>query len=106
MKLLWLSRHEMSAEQLNALRDAYGEIDILQINKTFDNVQELVPYVDMADILAVVLPLEMVAELLKITDKPVIYAVNGREFTADGKVAFTFKGWRQYKKVVIETVEI
>ena len=35
-KVLWFSRHEMSAEQ----RAALGDVEIVQINKTIQSAQE------------------------------------------------------------------
>ena len=37
IKVLWFSRHEMSAEQ----RAALGDVEIVQINKTIQSAQEL-----------------------------------------------------------------
>lgn len=105
-QIFWVSRHEMTEEQFNALKKIYGEFDIRQINKTIESVQELAPYLEYADVWAVVLPPTLIAELMKITNKPIIYAVNGRELTTDGKAEFIFKGWRKYNKVVIETEDL
>lgn len=102
-KILWLSRHQMTEEQINELIKIYGDVIIIQDNKQINNVEELLQDIESMDVLAVVLPIEMVGELLKITDKPVIYAENKRVFDEDGKVAFSFGGWRQYVKVQIET---
>ena len=102
-KILWLSRHQMTEEQINELMKIYGDIIVLQDSKQINNVEELLQDIESMDVLAVVLPIEMVGELLKITDKPIIYAENKRVFDENGKVAFSFGGWRQYVRVDIET---
>lgn len=106
-KILWLSRHEFTKEQFEALVKIYGEVDITPLNKTISDVEELKPYINEVDILAVVLPVELVADLMKITNKPVIFAVNDRILDETGeKVIFQFKCWKQYKKVEIEVEEL
>ncbi|MBQ8749664.1 MAG: hypothetical protein IJZ29_04290 [Clostridia bacterium] len=102
-KILWLSRHQMTEEQIGSLKEKYGEVEVVQHDEQVNSASEILPLINEVDILAVVLPIDMVGNLLKLTDKPIIYAKNGREFTADGKVAFSFNGWHQYLKVDIET---
>lgn len=102
-KILWLSRHQMTEEQINELIKIYGDVIIFNDSRQINNVEELLQDIESMDVLAVVLPIEMVGELLKITDKPIIYAENKRVFDENGKVAFSFGGWRQYVRVDIET---
>ena len=106
-KILWLSRHEFTKEQFEALVKIYGEVDITQLNKTISTAEELKPQIEEFDVLAVVLPVELVADLMKITEKPIIFAVNDRILDETGeKVIFKFKCWKQYKKVEIEVEEL
>lgn len=74
-KVLWFSRHEMSAEQ----RAALGDVEIVQINKTIQSAQELKTEIEDCDIIAVVAPIGLQEQFLRLAgDKPVITAVNAR----------------------------
>ena len=75
IKVLWFSRHEMSAEQ----RAALGDVEIVQINKTIQSAQELKTGIEDCDIIAVVAPIGLQEQFLRLAgDKPVITAVNAR----------------------------
>lgn len=113
-KVLWLSRHDMTPEQERALGQ---NVTITKVDGTVPNVH--VPFqavVDNAgeatelpalktlaqefDVLAVVLPINVKQQLLGVTDRPVIEAVNKRELIADEnggerKVVFNFVKWQR-----------
>ena len=62
-KILWISRHEMTIEQLDDLKRIYGEISITKVDKTIADVKEIEKYKDY-DVIAVVLPINIIAELV------------------------------------------
>lgn len=102
-KVLWFSRHEMTQEQ----KEALGECEILQVNKSIETAYELQAEIEECDILAIVAPINLQQQFLKLAgDKPVIMAVNKRVLIpqADGsedKVEFHFVKWEQLDRIEI-----
>ena len=103
-KVLWFSRHEMSAEQRAALG---SEVEITQVSKTIQSARELQKEIDEADIVAIVAPIGLQAEFLRLAgEKPVIAAVNAREIIKDenggeDKVNFKFVKWERLIKIEV-----
>lgn len=78
-KVLWISRHNMTQNQLKDLARIYGKIEIKQIDKTIENAAEIKDSIDECDIIAVVLPLEKIKDVKEYAkNKPVIQAVSKR----------------------------
>ena len=106
-KVLWFSRHEMTSEQ----KEALGDVEIVQINKTISSAYELKEEIDNCDIIAIVAPLNIQKQFLDLANgKPVIYAVNQRilipnEEGGEDKVAFKFNGWQRIVKIEVVTEE-
>lgn len=102
-KVLWFSRHEMTDEQKAAL----GDVEIKQINKSIDSAYELENEIKDCDILAIVAPINLQQQFLKLAgDKPVIMAVNDRVLIhqqdgTEDKVAFQFVKWEQLLKIEV-----
>ena len=111
-KILWLSRHQMTKAQVADLNRIYGEIEV----KTFD--QSVSGWKDVAeagadcDILAVVLPPAILADLIRNNTKPVIRAKANRVPTgntvvnpATGKeeteYRFEHAGWERVIKIEV-----
>ena len=121
IKVLWFSRHTMSPDQLHALEDRLGDIEITQISGTAPNVH--VPFEDSSgveqpplkeliqsfDVVAAVLPVHLKQQILPFCgDKPLIEALNRRTIIKgyDGeedKVEFVFDGWQRIREVKIVT---
>lgn len=102
MKVLWFSRHEMTAEQISALVATVGEITVSQIDCTIQSAYELMDEIAEADIVAVVAPIGLQAQFLQIAgDKPVIVAQTKREFSDGQKAQFVFNGWKRLKKIEV-----
>ena len=102
-KVLWFSRHEMTPEQ----RAALGDVEINQINRTVDSAYELENEIKAADIVAIVAPINLQQQFLKIAgDKPVIMAVNDRQLipqpNGEDKVEFHFVKWEQLDEIIIK----
>ena len=108
-KILWFSRHELTNEQLTDLQRIYGEVQITQINKTIQNAYELQGDIQSHDVIAIVAPLNLQEQFLKIAgDKPVISCRNKRVFDPidSTKVNFVFDGWFRIKKIIVEIEDL
>ena len=114
-KVLWVSRHEMTAAQRADLERALGDqINLDNWADTVRDIKVLRPLVEAADAVAVVLPPELLQAILPIAgEKPVLRAVSGREATGkiiklkDGReeqeFAFVHQYWEQILRVDIRT---
>lgn len=100
-KIFWFSRHEMTREQKSAL----GECEIVQCNKSINNAFEVQDEAKDCDILAIVAPINLQQQFLKIAEgRPVIMAVNDRVLVpqqdgSEDKVEFRFVKWEQILKI-------
>lgn len=113
--VLWVSRHDMTPEQLADLeRIAGGPVRLLRWTETVRDVAELEPLVRQADMVAAVLPLELMARLADMTaGAPLLQSVaertpTGRTYTApDGRTerefAFRHRAWQQIERIDIWT---
>lgn len=103
IKVLWFSRHTMTAEQIAAL----GDVDVMQVNKTVQSAYELKDEIDECDIIAVVAPIGLQEQFLRLAGgKPVIMAVNDRriikqEDGSEDKVEFHFVKWERLLKIEV-----
>ena len=111
-KVLWVSRHEMTDAQFADLERGMGDrVELICQKDTIRNAKELLPQIQLADAVAVVLPLHLLAEVLSLAGgKPVLQAVAERvlaDTLEDGRkekgVRFIHKHWEQVLKVEIET---
>ena len=121
-KILWLSRHNMTGEQyadLQRIYGNYGNIEIKQVSKTVNGWQDVVDLGYDCDVLAVVLPISILADLTNPRNnrKPVIRAKSNRVPTgkwvlnpATGKeeeeYLFEHVGWEQIESVVLSVKEL
>ena len=111
-KMLWFSRHKMSATQFKDLQRIYGKkIKINEISKTIKTAYEIQAEIEKADVIGIVAPINLQQQFLKLAEgKPVIIATSERVITkVDGKedkVEFLFKKWLQLLKIEVETKEL
>lgn len=84
-KILWVSRHQMTEEQLDDLKRVYGEFELVKFDQTVSNVKEIIEAGKNCDILAVVLPPALLADLVnpRNNEKPVIRAIASRVETGN-----------------------
>lgn len=89
-------------------KEALGECEILQINRSINNAYELQEEIGACDVIAIVAPINLQQQFLKIAgeDKPVIMAVNNRVLVPDpdggeDKVEFHFVKWERLLKIDI-----
>ena len=102
-KVLWFSRHEMSADQLAAL----GDVEVTQVNRSISSAYELEEEINNSDIIAIVAPINLQQQFLKLAaGKPVIMAVNDRVLVpqpdGEDKVEFHFVKWEQLDEIIIK----
>lgn len=124
-KVLWLSRHDMTSEQLAAL----GDVEVTKFNvgnlpnvhvpfsgyvDNSEELTELPPFKVLLqdfDVLAVVLPINLEAQVLGVAgDRPMIKAINNRSVVkaTDGgedRVVFTFDSWKRVKSIEVVMVD-
>lgn len=102
-KILWFSRHPLSREQMSDLERIFGsDLEINQVNRTISSATELRDEIASSDVVAVVAPLPLQAEFLKLAgnDKPVIFCKNERILLDDGaKVEFKHAGWFRIREI-------
>ena len=115
MTVLWISRHNMTPEQLADLERIMGGPVCLRLwQDTVTDIADLALVVRGADAVAAVLPPELLARLLRIADgKPVFIAISGRfpkGQRAEGpsgqpepEFSFVHRCWRQLLRLEIET---
>lgn len=79
-KILWVSRHQMTEGQLDDLKRIYGEFELVKFDQTVSNVKEIIEAGKNCDILAVVLPPALLADLVnpRNNEKPIIRAIASR----------------------------
>jgi len=129
-KVLWFSRHAMTAGQKADLVRILGEIEITQINGTAPNVhvpfQATTPEIGETvadnilqgdipalkelvkgfDEVAVVLPINMIQQLLPFVGGRLLQAVSRREVLPEGKIVFSHNKWQAIKEVKIVTEDL
>lgn len=117
-KILWVSRHDLTAMQMDDLRRIYGEdVETKKLDKTIKTADEVLSEADGFDVLAVVLPIDLVADLFSKTNKDIITAKSERvrldttvfnPATNKEEVQYQFvhKAWNKYKEVKIEMEQL
>ncbi len=108
-KVLWFSRHDLDQDQINDLMRVFGDVTITKVSKTIDTAFELKDEVADADIIAIVAPINLQQQFLKLAaGKPVIMSMSDRIITksddgTEDKVTFKFKNWIRLVKIDIVT---
>lgn len=111
-KILWVSRHTMTDEQEKELIDFYGDVQIIQLDETVSDINKIISY--NADIYAVVLPVDLIAELKNKTNAEIIRPVSERIKTDiqrinpatdkyESEYVFKHIGWQKIIKAEIKT---
>lgn len=117
-RVLWISRHQMTPEQWTDLERAAGDTVVLACwPDTVEDLAALRPLVEWSDAVAAVLPVELLAGVMKLAGtRPVLQAVSGRQPTGrthtlpDGReepeFAFVHRCWRQILRLELETRDL
>ena len=119
VKILWVSRHTMTTEQITDLQRIYGDVEIKQFADSVESAKQVTELGADCDVLAVVLPPAFLADLTnpRINTKPVIRAIANRVATgktivnpATGKeepeMKFEHAGWERVVKIEIVTEKL
>lgn len=118
IKIMWLSRHEMTRDQEEDLRRIFGEnIIVNHVLKRVSSWQEVVALGVCCDVFAVVLPPSILGDLVNNTNIPVIRAKANRVPTgrkilspATGKLEteyrFEHAGWERVVRLEIITEKL
>ncbi len=102
----------MTKEQIDDLTRIYGEAEIIQVDQTINRAEDILA-ID-ADVYAVVLPIDIIAELKKQTEKDVIRPVSSRVKSDVTKInpanglmeseyIFRHEGWQRINRIEIDT---
>lgn len=114
-KVLGVSRHEMTPQQqVDLERVMGGTVELLLWPDTVRDISELASADQKVDVVAAVLPPDLLSRLLRIADgRPILRAVSRREPTGqmnilpDGRCepefAFIHDGWEQVLRIEVET---
>lgn len=130
-KILWFSRHAMTIGQLEDLRRVMGgDVHITQVSGSPANVhvpfEALIPELgetiadviltgeqpalkDLAkgfDEVAVVLPINMLQQLLPFSNGRLLQAISKRILLDEGKVQFVHDKWQGVKEIRIVTEDL
>lgn len=115
-KILWLSRHKMTAEQESDLRRIYGDIEVKQHQEIVTGWEEVIEIGKECDVLAVVLPPAIITDLTnpRNNTKPVIRAIANRVETGktiinpatnkeEKEFKFEHAGWEKVIRIEVVT---
>ena len=102
-KVLWLSRHEMTKEQLEAL----GDVSVTQIPYRIGSAYELVEEINDADIIALVAPINLQEQFLKLAKGKPVLIPNCERYMArndlgEEELQFKFNKWEQLHGITVE----
>ena len=109
VKVLWVSRHDMTKEQIEDLERITGDsVEITKFDKTCTSAFEILKKVEEHSILAVVLPVELLSDLmqLKPEDVPMLISKNARKRNSDGEYVFTHDRWVKVDYCVYSSHEL
>ena len=115
-KVLWISRHQMTSDQIADLERIYGDVEVSQFADSVSGAKQVVELGNECDVLAVVLPPAILADVVnpRVNTKPVIRAIANRVQTggtvlnpATGKeepeFRFEHAGWERVLKIEVVT---
>lgn len=109
-RVLWLSRHEPQDEQVKELESKLGPgpVEIVQVSATINRAKEIVDLMKIhgCDEVVVVLPINLLADFIRIADKPPIRAVMNREVDANGNATFQHSHFERVVKVEVVTTPL
>ena len=102
MKILWLSRHEPQKTQVDELKEVFGNVEIIQENKTIEDVKEIKRLMQEynADEVVAVLPINLLGSLTELGIYP-LRAVMEREVN-EGSVEFKHKYFERIKGIKVD----
>ena len=117
-RVLWISRHQMTPlQRMDVERALQDAVQLTCWTQTVRDLAQLAPAVRAADAVAAVLPVELLAQLIRLAEgRPVLQAVSERQPTGrmlalpDGRqeaeFAFVHRGWQQIVRLELEVRDL
>lgn len=106
-KILWLSRHDPTPVQIEQLRQAFGDVEIVQEAvdiKEPSQVKELMERHEASEVMAV-LPINLLSGLIRLGVKP-IRAVMDRKVNENKEATFTHLHFERVEKIEVVTTRL
>lgn len=116
--VLWISRHQMTEDQMQDLERIAGDrLKVQTVDETITDLGTLRPQIEQADLIAAVLPPDLMVRLLGLVgDKPLLRSVAERRPTGqriarpDGveemQYAFVHRNWERLLEMRIRTEDL
>jgi len=105
MNIIWLSRHEPTAEQEKKLRSIISFDKLIVVSKTISRsseIKSLMSENEASEIVAV-LPINLVSDLINREQIKPIRAVMNRQLDENGEATFIFSHFERVLSVAVET---
>ena len=108
MRLVWVSRHELTQKNHEILKKAFGDYQIFQYKDTVQDIKQLKQFADevKADAYVVVLPPHLIQQLLAIDKRPIYRFIVERRLKENGEAEFIPIGLEQIKEIKVVTERI
>jgi len=108
VRLVWVSRHELTDLNKQILQKAFGDFDVVQFKDTVQDIKQLRQFADQhrADAYVVVLPPHLIQQLLAIDQRPIYRFIVERKVDEQGNAVFTPIGLEQIKEIKVVTERI
>ena len=108
MRLVWVSRHELTDLNKQILQKAFGDFDVVQFADTVQDVKELKAFADQhkADAYIIVLPPHLTQQLMQTDKRPIYRFVVERRLKENGEAEFIPIGLEQIKEIRVVTERI
>ena len=118
-RVLWVSRHDLLEDQKKDLERIYGDVEIKRLNKSVQDIEEILEAGEDCDVLAVVLPQGILMDLVnpRNNTKPVIRALINRIETGETVVnpdtgneekvvRPEFVAWERINKLIVDVTRV
>ena len=108
MKLVWVSRHELTDLNKQILQKAFGDFDVVQFKDTVQDIRQLKEFADQskADAYIVVLPPHLIQQLMQVDERPIYRFIVERKVDEQGNAVFNPIGLEQIKEIKVVTERI
>ena len=103
--VLWISRHVLSDDQRTGLeRLCGGSFKLIWWKENVEDLADLMPAAEAADVIAAVLPIHLLARLVAMADgKPVLIDLARRTLVPTGspeaETRFAHGGWQRIRRL-------
>lgn len=104
-KILWISRHVLSDDQRAGLeRLCGGSFELIWWKETVEDLADLMPAAEAADVIAAVLPIQLLAGLVeRFPGKPILIDLARRTLVPTGgpeaETRFAHGGWQRIRRL-------